>query len=81
MWPRRWPTSPPSGGPRCAHCWNPARREGAISADANLDTVTDLAYGFLWYRLLVGRAPLDEAAARDLAAHLLAAGNHPLERA
>ena len=33
-----------------------------------------MAYGVLWYRLLIGHAPLDSRAARDLAAHLLAAG-------
>ena len=36
--------------------------------------LTDLAYGVLWYRLLVGHAPLDAEAARDLAVHLIAAG-------
>jgi hypothetical protein len=30
--------------------------------------------GNLWYRLLVGHAALDVRAARDLAAHLIAAG-------
>ena len=35
--------------------------------------LADLAYGFLWYRLLIGHAPLDARAARDLAAHLIAA--------
>jgi hypothetical protein len=34
----------------------------------------DMAYGVLWYRMLVGHAPLDDGAARDLAGHLLAAG-------
>jgi hypothetical protein len=28
----------------------------------------------LWYRLLIGHAPLDPEAARDLATHLIAAG-------
>jgi len=36
--------------------------------------LADLAYGVLWYRLLIGHAPLDAGAARDLAAHLIAAG-------
>ena len=44
------------------------------AADANLDLLVDVAYGVLWYRLLIGHAPLDPRAARDLAAHLLAAG-------
>lgn len=45
-----------------------------IAPDADLDLLVDVAYGVLWYRLLVGHAPLDPRAARDLAAHLLAAG-------
>jgi hypothetical protein len=36
--------------------------------------LVDLAYGVLWYRLLIGHAPLDAQAAADLAAHLIAAG-------
>jgi len=47
---------------------------GDIAATADLGMLTDLAYGVLWYRLLVGHAPLDAAAARDLAVHLIAAG-------
>ena len=35
--------------------------------------LADLACGVLWYRLLIGHAPLDARAARDLAAHLIAA--------
>jgi len=45
-----------------------------LPADADLDLLVDVAYGVLWYRLLIGHAPLDPRAARDLAAHLLAAG-------
>jgi hypothetical protein len=41
---------------------------------ADLDMLADLAYGVLWYRLLIGHAPLDAGAARDLAAHLIASG-------
>ena len=47
---------------------------GDIPATANLAMLTDIAYGVLWYRLLVGHAPLDAAAAADLATHLIAAG-------
>jgi AcrR family transcriptional regulator len=47
---------------------------GDLAGRADLDMLTDLAYGVLWYRLLVGHAPLDAAAARGLAAHLIAAG-------
>jgi hypothetical protein len=35
--------------------------------------LVDLGYGLLWYRLLVGHAPLDDGAAAALAAHLIAA--------
>jgi AcrR family transcriptional regulator len=49
--------------------------QGRISARANLDTLVDLMYGFLWYRLLIPHASLDERAASDLTAHLMAAGN------
>lgn len=47
---------------------------GDIAPTADLAMLTDLAYGVLWYRLLVGHAPLDAEAARDLAVHLIAAG-------
>jgi hypothetical protein len=47
-----------------------ARRE--LPADADLATFVDLVYGFLWYRLLVGHAPLDHRAAQDLTGAVLA---------
>lgn len=47
---------------------------GDIAATADLGMLVDLAYGVLWYRLLVGHAPLDAEAAGDLATHLIAAG-------
>jgi len=47
---------------------------GDIAPDADISMMVDASYGVLWYRLLVGHAPLDTQAARDLAAHLLAAG-------
>jgi AcrR family transcriptional regulator len=56
------------------------RAQGVLGPDANLDFLVDLAYGLLWYRLLVGHAPLDAGAARDLAAHLIAAGAPPPDR-
>jgi AcrR family transcriptional regulator len=49
---------------------------GGLSAKADITMLVDMAYGVLWYRILVGHAPLDVAAARDLAACLIAAG-HP----
>jgi AcrR family transcriptional regulator len=52
---------------------------GDIAATADLALLTDLAYGVLWYRLLIGHAPLDAAAADDLATHLIAAGQAAAE--
>jgi AcrR family transcriptional regulator len=46
------------------------RTAGEIAADADLDMLVDMAYGVLYYRLLVGHAPLDERAAQSLAAEL-----------
>jgi AcrR family transcriptional regulator len=46
------------------------RAGGELAADADLDMLVDMAYGVLYYRLLVGHAPLDETAARSLAAEL-----------
>jgi AcrR family transcriptional regulator len=46
------------------------RAAGELTADADLDMLVDMAYGVLYYRLLVGHAPLDETAARSLAAEL-----------
>jgi AcrR family transcriptional regulator len=43
---------------------------GELAKDADLDMLVDMTYGVLYYRLLVGHAPLDEAAARSLAAEL-----------
>jgi len=50
------------------------RDQRGLSPDADLDMLVDMAYGVLWYRLLVGHAPLDETAAHSLAACLIAAG-------
>ena len=44
-----------------------------VSADADLDFLTDLAYGLLWYRGLIGHRPLDDDAAHKLAGALVAA--------
>jgi Tetracyclin repressor-like, C-terminal domain len=55
-------TSPSSGGSHCAPC--------SSAADADLDMLVDMAYGVLYYRLLVGHAPLDESAASSLATEL-----------
>jgi Tetracyclin repressor-like, C-terminal domain len=50
------------------------RAAGELAAGADLDMLVDMAYGVLYYRLLVGHAPLDAAAARALAAELTRAG-------
>jgi AcrR family transcriptional regulator len=46
------------------------RAAGELAADADLDMLVDMAYGVLYYRLLVRHAPLDEKAARSLAAEI-----------
>ena len=48
---------------------------GELAKDADLDMLVDMTYGVLYYRLLVGHAPLDEAAARSLAAELTRSGD------
>jgi AcrR family transcriptional regulator len=45
-----------------------------LAPDADLDMLVDMAYGVLYYRLLVAHAPLDEKAARSLAAELTRSG-------
>ena len=66
-------TARPSAFPRGYPAAAPTVRL-APPAHADLDLLVDIAYGVLWYRLLIGHAPLDERAARDVAAHLVAAG-------
>lgn len=48
-----------------------------VADDADLDFLTDLAYGLLWYRGLVGHRPLDDEAARKLSGALVAAAANP----
>lgn len=50
------------------------RARGELSAGADIAMLVDMAYGVLWYRVLTGHAPLDAAAAKSLAACLVAAG-------
>jgi AcrR family transcriptional regulator len=47
---------------------------GDLPRSADLDMLVDMAYGVLYYRLLVGHAPLDEKAASSLAAELIRSG-------
>jgi AcrR family transcriptional regulator len=51
------------------------RDAGELAPDADLDMLVDMAYGVLYYRLLVGHAPLDQDAARSLTAELTRSGN------
>jgi AcrR family transcriptional regulator len=46
------------------------REAGELAPEADLDMLVDMAYGVLYYRLLIGHAPLDDNAARSLAAEL-----------
>jgi AcrR family transcriptional regulator len=50
-----------------------AGARGEVGPQADADTLVDLAYGFLWYRLLVRHAPLDARAAELLTDHLMTA--------
>jgi AcrR family transcriptional regulator len=47
---------------------------GELSPGADIAMLVDMAYGVLWYRVLISHAPLDAAAAKSLATCLLAAG-------
>ncbi|MGD0554040.1 MAG: TetR/AcrR family transcriptional regulator [Streptosporangiaceae bacterium] len=47
------------------------QQAGELRPDADLDMLIDMAYGVLYYRLLVRHAPLDERAARSLAIELI----------
>jgi AcrR family transcriptional regulator len=51
------------------------RTAGELAADTDLDMLVDMAYGVLYYRLLIRHAPLDEKAARSLAAELTGSGS------
>ena len=48
------------------------QQRGELPADADLATMVDMAFGFVWYRMMVGHAPLDRASAVRLARSLLA---------
>ncbi|MBV2363184.1 TetR/AcrR family transcriptional regulator [Streptomonospora nanhaiensis] len=45
-----------------------ARARGEVDPGADLDLLVDVVYGTLWYRMLVGHAPLDAETGRRLAA-------------
>ncbi|WP_224372768.1 TetR/AcrR family transcriptional regulator [Hyalangium versicolor] len=52
-----------------------ARERGDLPADANVDLLTDVVYGVMWYRLLIGHAPLDRKLASELAGLIKAASS------
>jgi len=49
------------------------RHADRLAPDVDVDLLVDQAYGVLWYRLLIGHAPLDDNTARHLAEGLAAA--------
>ncbi|MEV7179699.1 TetR/AcrR family transcriptional regulator C-terminal ligand-binding domain-containing protein [Kitasatospora sp. NPDC093679] len=61
------------GGRSAAGGERRAAARGMLRPGTDPEVLVELGYGFLWYRLLVGHAPLDDAAADTLAAHLTAA--------
>ncbi|HEX6536816.1 MAG TPA: TetR/AcrR family transcriptional regulator [Gemmatimonadaceae bacterium] len=54
-----------------------ARARGEIGPHADLELLMDLAYGAMWYRLLLDRAPLSAATAAAIARAVFAAGEAP----
>jgi len=44
---------------------------GDLPLDADLATMVDMAFGFVWYRMMVGHAPLDRSSAVSLARSVL----------
>ena len=45
--------------------------QGELAASADVTLLVDQAFGLIWYRLLVGHAPLTRTAAAALAKHLV----------
>lgn len=54
-----------------------ARARGELAPHADLDLLMDLAYGVMWYRLLLEHAPPSAAAAAAIARSVFAAGATP----
>ncbi len=48
-----------------------AVENGRIDSDHNLEMVVDMVFGAMWYRLLIGHAPMDESFADELAQIIL----------
>ena len=49
-----------------------AQEQGQLRTDIDLDAAVDLAFGALWFRLLLGTGPLTPELAASLAEHALA---------
>jgi len=49
-------------------------RQGELPADSDLDLLVDQLFGLMWYRLLIGHAPLDDAVAARLARSVILPG-------
>jgi AcrR family transcriptional regulator len=52
-------------------CLQQAMQQGALRADLNVEVALDQIYGALFFRLLLGHAPVDEAFVRALLAQAL----------
>lgn len=50
------------------------RGRGELGREASLDLMVDQAYGLLWYRVLVGNAPLTADTSAQLASALIRQG-------
>jgi AcrR family transcriptional regulator len=60
-----------SGRRRALHeLFGRSRQRGEIDSDMDIEILVDQAFGFIWYRLLVGHSPLTARAASKLAAGL-----------
>jgi AcrR family transcriptional regulator len=57
-----------------------AAERGQIGAGYDLELLVDLIFGAMWYRLLIGHAPLDESFADELTATALALAKAPAAR-
>ncbi|MEL6342413.1 MAG: TetR/AcrR family transcriptional regulator [Myxococcota bacterium] len=54
------------------------KARGELPGLANADLLTDLVYGPIWYRMLVGHAPLDRSFMEALITSVMAAARAPL---
>ncbi len=48
-----------------------AMARGELALDTDLDLVIDQAFGFVWYRMMIGHAPLSPHTSRALAEGLV----------